>query len=129
MVKRTNFRERDATSGSRQQPNPQTVLEQLTRLEMTEASRPERGQKQELADRLRAKGDKVELRAVDASDPSSVASLIADVESQFGSIEVLHYNHSADGRRFCPGTKPRVSLAQHRQSRHSRAGARSLREL
>lgn len=47
---------------------------------------------QELADQLKAKGYKVEVRTVDASDPSSVASLITDVEKQFGSIYVLHYN-------------------------------------
>jgi short-subunit dehydrogenase len=47
---------------------------------------------QELADQLRAKGHNVEARTVDAGDPSSVASLITDVEKQFGSIDVLHYN-------------------------------------
>lgn len=47
---------------------------------------------QELADQLKAKGYEVEVRTVDAGDPSSVASLINDVEKQFGSVDVLHYN-------------------------------------
>jgi NAD(P)-dependent dehydrogenase (short-subunit alcohol dehydrogenase family) len=47
---------------------------------------------QELAEQLKAKGYKVEVRAVDAANPSSVASLVADVEKQFGAIDVLHYN-------------------------------------
>ena len=32
------------------------------------------------------------MRTVDASDPSSVASLISNVENEFGRIDVLHYN-------------------------------------
>jgi len=47
---------------------------------------------QELARQLNAKGLKAEARTVNAADPSSVASLIADVEKRVGSIEVLHYN-------------------------------------
>jgi NAD(P)-dependent dehydrogenase (short-subunit alcohol dehydrogenase family) len=50
---------------------------------------------QELAEQLKAKGYKVEVRAVDAGDPSSVASLVTDVEKQFGAIDVLHYNAAA----------------------------------
>ncbi len=49
----------------------------------------------ELADQLKAKNYKVEVRTVDAGDPSSIASLIADVEKEFGSIDVLHYNAAA----------------------------------
>jgi len=38
---------------------------------------------QELADQLKTKGYNVEVRTVDAGNPLSVASLIADVEEQF----------------------------------------------
>jgi len=47
---------------------------------------------QELAHQLKAKGYKAEARTVDAGDSSSVANLISEVEKQFGSIDVLHYN-------------------------------------
>ena len=47
---------------------------------------------QVLADQLKAKGYKADVRTVDASDPSSVASLVADVEKSFSGIEVVHYN-------------------------------------
>ena len=47
-----------------------------------------------LADELKSKGYKAEVRRVDAGDPSSVAALIADVE-KLGSIDVLHYNPAA----------------------------------
>jgi short-subunit dehydrogenase len=46
----------------------------------------------DLANQLKAQGYKAEVRTVDAGDPSSVISLVADVEKQFGSIDVLHYN-------------------------------------
>src|SRR5258708_38969894 len=46
----------------------------------------------ELADRLKAKGYRAEVRTVNSADPDSVAALIAEVEKQFGSIDVLHYN-------------------------------------
>ena len=46
----------------------------------------------ELADRLKAKGYRAEVRTVNSADPESVAALIADVEKQFGAIDVLHYN-------------------------------------
>jgi NAD(P)-dependent dehydrogenase (short-subunit alcohol dehydrogenase family) len=46
----------------------------------------------ELADRLKAKGYRAEVRTVNSAGPESVAALIADVEKQFGSIDVLHYN-------------------------------------
>lgn len=45
-----------------------------------------------LADQLNAKGFKAEARTVDTSDPSSVAALVAEVETQYGTIDVLHYN-------------------------------------
>lgn len=47
---------------------------------------------QELANQLKAKGYTAEVRTVDTGDPSSVAALVADVERQFGAIDVLHYN-------------------------------------
>jgi short-subunit dehydrogenase len=47
---------------------------------------------QTLADQLKAKGYKAEVRTVDTADPASVAALIAEVEKQFGAIDVLHYN-------------------------------------
>lgn len=43
-------------------------------------------------EQLKAKGYQAEARTVDASDPDSVASLIASSEKEFGSIDVLHYN-------------------------------------
>jgi NAD(P)-dependent dehydrogenase (short-subunit alcohol dehydrogenase family) len=47
---------------------------------------------QELAEQLKAKSFKAEARAVDTSDPSSVAALIDGVERDYGAIDVLHYN-------------------------------------
>jgi NAD(P)-dependent dehydrogenase (short-subunit alcohol dehydrogenase family) len=47
---------------------------------------------QELAEKLRSKGYKAEARKVDSSDPKSVADLVAEVEKQHGTIDVLHYN-------------------------------------
>ena len=47
---------------------------------------------QALADQLKAKGYKADMRTVDASDPSSVAALVADAEKSFGGIDVIHYN-------------------------------------
>jgi len=60
----------------------------------------------ELADRLKAKGYQTEVRSVDCSDPPSVASLIANVEKQFGSIDVLHYN-AASIRKATLAEQPR----------------------
>lgn len=45
-----------------------------------------------LADTLRAAGFHAESRRVDATDPSSVASLVSEVEARHGQIDVLHYN-------------------------------------
>jgi short-subunit dehydrogenase len=61
---------------------------------------------QKLADELKSKGYKAEVRTVDAGDPSSVASLIADVEKQSGSINVLHYN-AASMRKATLAEQPR----------------------
>ena len=49
---------------------------------------------EKLADELRSKEYKAEVRTVDAGDPSSVAALIDNVE-KLGSIDVLHYNAAA----------------------------------
>jgi NAD(P)-dependent dehydrogenase (short-subunit alcohol dehydrogenase family) len=46
----------------------------------------------ELAERLGAKGHKADARNVNCGDPKSVAALIAAVERDFGSVDVLHYN-------------------------------------
>ena len=46
----------------------------------------------ELAGQLEAKGHKVGVRKVDAAEPSSVAALVSQVESEFAGIDVLHFN-------------------------------------
>jgi short-subunit dehydrogenase len=60
----------------------------------------------ELADQLNAKGYKAEARTVDTSDPSSVASLVAEVENLYGPIDVLHYN-AASMRKATLAEQPR----------------------
>lgn len=50
------------------------------------------GTLKELTDRLRAKGYKADARSVDAGEAGNVATLIAEVERDFGGIDVLHYN-------------------------------------
>ena len=60
----------------------------------------------ELADQLNAKGYKAEARTVDVSEPSSIASLVAEVEKQHGSIDVLHYN-AASMRKATLAEQPR----------------------
>ncbi|MBG0511615.1 SDR family NAD(P)-dependent oxidoreductase [Agrobacterium sp. MOPV5] len=45
-----------------------------------------------LAQQLRDKGYKVDVKTVDATNPDAVASLIEDVETQIGPIDVVHYN-------------------------------------
>src|SRR5882724_11364686 len=47
---------------------------------------------QQLAGKLKSKGHTAEARTVDSGDPESVAKLVAEVEKQYGSIDVLHYN-------------------------------------
>ena len=64
---------------------------------------------QELADRLKAEGHPAHVRTVDASDPESVAGLIADVQKLFGSIDVLHYN-AASMRKATLAEQPRDSF-------------------
>jgi len=60
----------------------------------------------ELADQLKAKGYRAEARTVDTGDPSSVASLVAEVQKQYGSIDVLHYN-AASLRKATIAEQPR----------------------
>lgn len=64
---------------------------------------------QELAEQLKAKGYKAEWRTVDSGDPSSVCSLVSDVEKQFGAIDVLHYN-AASMRNETLAVQPRDSF-------------------
>src|SRR4051812_27135783 len=64
---------------------------------------------QELADQLKAKGHKAEVRTVDASDPSSVANLVESVEREFGGVDVLHYN-AASLRQATLADQPRDSF-------------------
>jgi NADP-dependent 3-hydroxy acid dehydrogenase YdfG len=66
---------------------------------------------QELADRLKAKGFRAEARTVNSADPDSVAALIADVEKQFGSVDVLHYN-AASIRQATLSEQPRATILQ-----------------
>jgi len=61
---------------------------------------------QELAAQLKAKGHKAGAQMVDATDPSSVSSLISEVEKQFGAIDVLHYN-AAPTRKATLAEQPR----------------------
>ena len=63
----------------------------------------------QLADQLKAKGYDAEVRTVDTSDPASVAALVAEVEKQFGQIDVLHYN-AASMRKATLGEQPRETL-------------------
>lgn len=55
------------------------------------ASRNETRARQ-LVSRLVKAGTEAELRVVNAADPDSVRTLIAEVQTQFGRIDVLHYN-------------------------------------
>ncbi|WGD53104.1 SDR family NAD(P)-dependent oxidoreductase [Bradyrhizobium sp. CB1650] len=64
---------------------------------------------QELAERLKKKGYKTDVRTVDASDPKSVAELVAEVQKQHGSIDVLHYN-AASARKATLSEQPRDSF-------------------
>jgi short-subunit dehydrogenase len=61
---------------------------------------------QQLADKLKSKGYKAEVRTVDSSDPEGVAKLVAEVEKQHGSIDVLHYN-AASMRKATLAEQPR----------------------
>jgi NAD(P)-dependent dehydrogenase (short-subunit alcohol dehydrogenase family) len=65
----------------------------------------------ELADRLKAKGYRAEVRTVNSADPESVAALITDVEKQFGAIDVLHYN-AASLRKATVWEQSRATFVQ-----------------
>jgi short-subunit dehydrogenase len=45
-----------------------------------------------LASKLKAANFQVETRAVDASSPENIATLVHEVVASFGSIDVVHYN-------------------------------------
>jgi NAD(P)-dependent dehydrogenase (short-subunit alcohol dehydrogenase family) len=64
---------------------------------------------QELAERLMSKGYKADGRKVDSSDPDSIAELVAEVQKQHGSIDVLHYN-AASNRMASLSEQPRDSF-------------------
>ncbi|CAA2139036.1 SDR family NAD(P)-dependent oxidoreductase [Hyphomicrobium sp. ghe19] len=64
---------------------------------------------EELAKQLKANGHDADARLVDASDPASVVSLIAEVEKEFGAIDVLHYN-AASMRKATIAEQPRDSF-------------------
>lgn len=50
---------------------------------------------QSLVEKLKAKGYSAEAKTVDASNPASVAALVASADEEHGSIDVLHYNAAA----------------------------------
>ena len=64
---------------------------------------------QELAERLKSKGYNADARKVDASDPNSIVELVAEVQKQHGSIDVLHYN-AASTRKATLSEQPRDSF-------------------
>lgn len=47
---------------------------------------------QALAEKLIRQGYTVAVHKVDATDPASVTTLVAEVEQQYGRLDVLHYN-------------------------------------
>jgi NAD(P)-dependent dehydrogenase (short-subunit alcohol dehydrogenase family) len=61
---------------------------------------------QQLADKLKSRGHPAEARTVDSGNPESVAKLVAEVEKQYGSIDVLHYN-AASLRKATLAEQPR----------------------
>lgn len=66
---------------------------------------------QALASRLESEGHKADVSLVDAADPASIAALVANVESRFGAIDVLHYNAAAL-RQASIGTQPAETFNQ-----------------
>jgi NAD(P)-dependent dehydrogenase (short-subunit alcohol dehydrogenase family) len=64
---------------------------------------------QELAERVTSRGYRAGSHLVDSSDPKSVAELVANVQKQHGSIDVLHYNAAA-ARRATLSEQPRDSF-------------------
>jgi NAD(P)-dependent dehydrogenase (short-subunit alcohol dehydrogenase family) len=65
----------------------------------------------ELGDRLKRQGYPVEVRTVDSAKPESVLALIAEVQRQFGSIDVLHYN-AASMRKATLTEQPRDTFVE-----------------
>lgn len=63
----------------------------------------------ELVDRLKAKGYKADVRTVDTGDAGNVSALIAQVESDFGPVDVLHYN-AASMRKASIADQPAVTF-------------------
>jgi short-subunit dehydrogenase len=62
-----------------------------------------------LASRLKSEQAEVEIRLVDASHPESVASVVNEVETSFGSVDVLHYN-AANLRQDTVDSQPMESF-------------------
>jgi short-subunit dehydrogenase len=67
------------------------------------------GRTEALAQQLRDKGHKVDVKTLDAGDPDAVAALVAEVENEFGSIDVLHYN-AASMRQATLSDQPRATF-------------------
>lgn len=63
-----------------------------------------------LAEKLKAKGYQAEARAVEASDAKSIEALVASIEKEFGTIDVLHYN-AASMRQATIQDQPKESFA------------------
>jgi NAD(P)-dependent dehydrogenase (short-subunit alcohol dehydrogenase family) len=61
---------------------------------------------QQLADKLKSRGHTAEARTVDSGNSESVAKLVAEVEKQYGSIDVVHYN-AASLRKATLAEQPR----------------------
>lgn len=64
---------------------------------------------QRLAERLTKSGYQAHGRKVDAGDPNGIAELVAEVQKQHGSIDVLHYN-AASARKASLSEQPRDSF-------------------
>ncbi|SNR84256.1 Short-chain dehydrogenase [Methylobacillus rhizosphaerae] len=62
-----------------------------------------------LVEQLKAKGYTAEALSVDASEPANVAALVATVEQQYGTIDVLHYN-AANLRQATLAAQPQDTL-------------------
>jgi NADP-dependent 3-hydroxy acid dehydrogenase YdfG len=62
-----------------------------------------------LAPELARIGHKAEVRTVDAGNPATVAALIAEVESEFGGVDVLHFN-AASIRKATLEEQPRDTI-------------------
>ena len=63
------------------------------------------GNVQKLAEELKAKGYTAEAKAVDASDPESIAKFIKAEQKANGGLDVVHY-HAASMRQSCIFNQP-----------------------